>query len=462
MPRDMVQLLRDTAGVEGISGWARSLDLHGLHDFAYRYDAYAATWEHPRPRNDGLRPYVPVASPEFPSPYRGFTYDDDAPVLRPTVLGRLGFGITSSAAGAAAATTGTLAQRLKQYLLYCSAVAIDNPLGPIHEGWYAGRGPRVQIGSLQSQVLGDYAALIGELAPLIGSDALILVEHPAGIATPAEELPTDELRAERALLEEVDELTRPSPSELMFGDADLDLRHPATIDYARALSLANRTGVYDCYAPGRLQHALLNARRLCWQIVSEELGWPAHDLPAPDDRESRRLALLMGLELPNLDALPLGDIALVREEGEFETFRQDLERALDDALASGETDREVLRRMIAEELREPRERLERRIRTSVALGAVASKAPAKFVLNVASVDTTADLAWEAAITDGRLAEALTGVSGQAVVFGAIAAGWLGYREFRETMRADELPEPRTRRDYARHAARRHLCVFGTI
>jgi hypothetical protein len=436
----MVELLRRAAEDDDVAGWARSLDPDGIIDLANRYGEYAVRWTHPAPADDGLRPYVPVASPAFKPP--SFHYDDEAEELRPTLIASRVFGVASADAGAAAANTGTLARRLKQYLLYCSAVAIDNPLAPIQHAWYGGSGPRVGMPGYQAQVLGDYAALIGEVAPLISGSALILVERP-------------HLQAERALLEALHERTHLGywePHELNL----------ATVDYGRVLSLANRTGAYDPYAPpGILQQGLAEARKQCFQIVSEELGWPVHDLPEGDDRGSDRLTLLMDLELPDLDDLPLGDVALVREEGAFADLRTELERALDEALDSGETSREVLKRMIAEALKEPTERLEVKVRRSAALSAVARTGPAKFALGVASADTAYDLAWEAAVEDGTLIEALTSVSRQSVVFAAIAAGWLGYRMWRETMRAEALPEPVTPRGRARAAARRQLCVFGT-
>jgi hypothetical protein len=107
MPQDMVELLCDAAEHDDVAGWARSLDPDGIIDFAGRYGEYAVGWRHPEPPDEGLRPYVPVASPAFPPP--SFRYDDEAEELRPTLIANLVFGVASTGADAAATARGTAA-----------------------------------------------------------------------------------------------------------------------------------------------------------------------------------------------------------------------------------------------------------------------------------------------------------------------------------------------------------------
>ena len=313
---------------DGAVRWAERLDPQGILDFANAYEAYVAGWRGPPPPHAGLRPYTPVASPALGPPILGYA----GPEIRPTALA-VELGLGGIGYESVVRDTGRLVTKLKQLLLYCESVAIDNPLGPTHEVWYGAPGGGVLMGGGQAWALARYVELLAALEPLLTSGALVLVEHPHGVDPQSPNLP-GWLRAERAVLREIDERVRRSPSpagdETAFRQLD---EQAAVIDMARSLALAGRTQAVHAYAPSQeLRDALRTAQVLAFQIVSEQLGFLP---PAPRRRAraaGRAAGQAAGDVVPGLESLSLRDIAKVRGGPEFSALRRDLGNALDRVL----------------------------------------------------------------------------------------------------------------------------------
>jgi hypothetical protein len=470
--RTILDVFREVAPVTRLSdaaAWARALEPEPLVDLvADRYGAYVRSWRHPEPTTLGVRPYLPVVLPDL-DPAPGIGWADAPPRLRPSVpamqLG-LGFGYD-----AAAANTELIVTKLKQMLLLCESVAIDNPLGATRELWWgAPRG--VGFGRAQAEALASYAELIGRLEPLIETGALVLVEHPFGLDGRDPEdggrpVWPPALEAERALLEELAEASRPSSIDLRYGSetlADDLLRHFSLVDMAHALCVSKRSGAYEPLAPGELlQGSLAEAETFCWQLIADELGWPpvtAAEARRGREREQKlqRLQTFLELELPLL-ALRLEDVITVREESQFAPLRATIVSAVDRVLASLDRDdpawAETARARLAQELAEPREALWREVRASPTLSDAAAKAGRTFVLAFATAGVPISVASNL-VQGGEPLAALALVGAETAVAAAVTAVLSAARD----LQAERKLPPGTVRDTGRAAAFEHLRVLS--
>jgi hypothetical protein len=470
--RTILDVFREEARVVRLSdavAWARALDPERLLDLVDdRYGAYVRSWGHPEPTTVGVRPYLPLVLPDL-DPQPGIGWADSSPRLRPSVpamqLG-LGFGYEAAAANAELIVT-----KLKQMLLLCESVAFDNPLGATRELWWgAARG--VGFGRAQGEALATYVELIGRLEPLIESGALVLVEHPFGVDPTARgfeghrEWPA-ELEAERALLEEIADASRPSAVDLRYGSetlADDLMRHYSLVDMARALCVSERTGVYEPLSPGPLlQRSLAEAEMFCWQVIADELGWPpiaAHDVRhgRERERELHRLQTVLELELPLLE-LRLEDVVTVREQSQFASLRATIASAVERVLAT--IDRsdpawpEKARARLAEELAEPRDALWREVTASPTMSQAAAKAGRTFVLAFATAGVPISIASNLVQGEDALA-ALATVGAETALAAAVTAVLAAAREWR----ADRKLPPGAVRDVGKAAAFEHLRVLS--
>jgi hypothetical protein len=471
-PRTILDVFREVAPVVRLSdaaGWARGLEPERLVDLvANRYGAYVRSWRHPEPPTLGVRPYLPVVLPDL-DPQPGIGWADASPRLRPSVpamqLG-LAFGYQAAAVNAELIVT-----KLKQMLLLCESVAFDNPLGATRElFWGAERG--VGFGRAQGEALATYVELIGRLEPLIESGALVLVEHPFGVDPIARgfdghrEWPV-ELEAERALLEEIAEASRPAAIDLRYGSetlADDLMRHYSLVDMARALCVAKRSVAYDPLALGPLlQQSLAEAEKFCWQVIADELGWPpvaAHEVQYDREREHElhRLQTFLEVELPLLE-LRLEDVVTVREQSQFASLRATIVSAVDRLLATiDRTDPawpEKARARLAGELAEPRDALWGEVKASPTMSEAAAKAGRTFVLAFATVDLPISVASSLAQGEEALT-ALAMVGGETAVAAAVSVVLSAARAWRAHR---ELPAG-TVRDVGKAAAFEHLRVLA--
>jgi hypothetical protein len=416
-----------------------------------------ARWRGPRLRGPGLRPYTPLASPELGFRTPGIRYNE--PHLRPSTLANE-FGLGGIGYENVVSNTERLIRKLKQLLLYCESVAMDNPLGPTHEAWY-GTGSGVAMGRAQAWALGRYVELLSVLEPLITSKALVLVEHPYGV-DPLQDAPLPgPLRAERALLEEIDERIRPLRS-LFVDEAsiDEDFQYEAVIDMARALSLAGRSRALHAYAPSpAFQGALRTAQSVAIQILSEEWGFIPPRPALERELEVGRLDKLLAMEFPGLDNLPLSEIAAVRTGPEFTQLRRELGDALDRVLGDPASDDpewgDRARQQLADELADSRDRFQRSIDKSPVLRRSAREAPRDFVLSFASVGTGVGLL-QALVGHETLAAALAEAVVGSAITGALLTMGIVVGDYRRERR---LPESAPR-DRGALAAHRHLCVLS--
>jgi hypothetical protein len=459
---NVVDLVKSMAGMDsqerladGAARWAEQLKPQGIIDFANAYQEYVATWRGLPQPGAGLRPYTPVAAPVLGPPSLQYAQPELRPSTLAVELGLGGIGYEN-----VALDTERLVGKLKQLLLYCESVAIDNPLGPTHELWYGAPTGGVLMGGAQAWALARYVELLAVLEPLITSGALILVEHPYGVDPQRPDLP-GWLQAERDVLEEIDERVRPSGWSSTDEDTFEEFfRHAAIIDMARSLSLAGRTHALHAYAPSqRFQDALREAHVLAFQIVSEELGFLPPGRDQDRDLDAGRLDKLLAMPFPGLERLPLRDITKVREGPELSALRRDLGRALDRVLGdptSGDLDwGHRAGQQLAAELADSRERIRRDVDKSQVLRRASRRTTRNFVLSFGSVGTGASLVHDLLESGSLEAAVLKGL-----VDGAVAGALTTIGIVRDEYRRDRQLPAGAPRDPGALAAYHHLCVLS--
>jgi hypothetical protein len=285
------------------------------------------------------------------------------PYIPQTILDnhRGGINITVENLASEEGRRGTL-NALRRHLIYCNAVAVENPL--LFQCSLALHSMHFEVPLLHRRILANYIRFLSLTAPLVDNGTLVLVESDVRHVfkgAPGEPAKTDHVGRKAAAQAMRRHRRFDEVFESDYGNWEsrfLDsFKRDAAQEYARAIDVGLQ-GAAEFNLDLYLTHPLL--------IEGLKQFGRSDAAHAIEVRE------LLALPMPNLESLALEDIASVRREEdsfrEWQIVLQDVIRGAAERLARNpDVDNDELAVEAQARLRPAQERIERRIQQSSVL-----------------------------------------------------------------------------------------------